>query len=262
MTPLLLSSQFPESDPAELAALALELGYEGLDLAVTGRPGPGSGELIAQLAAAGAPVGLLTLDEADPDTVEDWAALAATAGCAALRTAPWPDDEPLRRLCELAAAGRQHGVQVLVPNQSGSGLREPAALVEHLAAYDPSCLAAALAPDQVPRWRDSDPAAWLAAQTLPPLGCVVLANYRWTSEVGAGNVRVWSTRAAPAAQGLTCWPAWFDRLAHDGFDGLITFGDPSLAATMADRLRLARDDLRFVRRTWERRSHRGVVLDA
>jgi sugar phosphate isomerase/epimerase len=167
-----------------------------------------------------------------------------------VRTEPWPpeDDHVPERLAHLAEVGAATGVTVLVPNHPGSRFGDPADLAAALAGLDEGHVAALLAPDQVARSRAGDHAEWLARLRLPPLGAVAVGNYRWDSEVGSGNIRLWSPRLATIYHGLTPWPAWLARIREVGFDGHFTFGDPSLSATVGERLRTVRDDLRFVRR--------------
>lgn len=252
MTPLMLSALFPESDPTELAALARELGFAGLDLMVHGQSPADVERTLWLLAAAEAPAPLLTVDAWHPAELDSWAAVAAAGGCTALRTAPWPaevDDLPTR-LAELAAVGERHGVQCLVPNHAGTVWPDVDDLARWLGSCDARWVAAALAPDHVPRSRAGDHAAWLARVALPPIGALVLAGYRWTSEIGAGNIRVWTPRPAMIMHGLTPWTPWLQRIRATGFDGLLTFGDPALTTAPAELLRILRDDLRYVRRVW------------
>lgn len=259
MTSLLVSALFPECDPVELAALALELGFDGIDLTVRGLPRDEDQRAIEVLRAEGAPVGLITTDTCAAERLSAWAALAKASGCGHLRTAPWVVDEgPADRpLAELVPVAQRHDVVILVPNQAGSRFGEVPELARELAATDPRHVAAMLAPDQVPRWRDGEHGHWLWRMPLPPVGGVGLANYRWVSQVGAGNVHLWSTRPALAGQGLTPWSAWLQRLFEIGYDGLFSFGDGALAASPGDRLHIARDDLRFVRRVWRTLGGRG-----
>jgi sugar phosphate isomerase/epimerase len=252
MTALLLSALFPEADPSELAAVAHELGYDGIDLAVGGLPGAGDEHALALLAGEGAPALMLSLDTCLPAAVQPWASLAAAAGCAALRLAPPPEDRPelTATIGELAALGAESGVRLLIPNHAGSLYPAPDGLAEALAGVDAAALAALLAPDQIPRSRAGDHVAWLTRLKLPPIGAVCLAGYRWESQIGAGNIRLWSPLPTLVGQSLTPWPAWLARLKDLAFDGLFTFGDAALPAGAAERLRLARDDLRFLRRYW------------
>lgn len=259
MTPLLLTALFPEAELTELAELARELGYAGLDLAVHGQPCAADRLLISDLSEAGAAVQLLTTDSTTAAQLRPWAELAAEHGCRQVRSGVWPAtvDHATRELEALAVVGAATGVTILVPNHAASCFREPAMLAHLLADVPSSRLAALLAPDQLPRWRDADPER-VTGGLLPPVGALQVANYRWQSDLVAGNQRRWSARLASACQGLTPWQAWLTRLRQDGFDGLITFGDAGLIGSHADRLRVARDDLRFVRRIWRPGPARSV----
>lgn len=253
MTTLLLSSLFSESDPFELAAIARELGFEGVDLAVRGVPDAETERTLAHLAAEEAPARMLSVEASDVDDLRPWAEVAAAAGCTRLRLAPYLEDhqnvaEQVRRLAALAA---ETGTRFLLPNHAGCLFASPEPLADVLADTDPAYVAALLAPDQIPRSRAGDHAGWLGRLRLPNIGAVCLAGYRWDAQIGAGNIRVWSPVATLVAQSLTPWPAWLQRLRDAGFDGVFTFGDPSLPAGAAERLRLTRDDLRYLRRVWE-----------
>ncbi|MBI2300236.1 MAG: hypothetical protein HYU66_15035 [Armatimonadetes bacterium] len=251
MTPLLLSSLFPELAPTELASLAHELGFAGLDLAVHGLSRVGVERTLTLLAGSEAPAQMLTLDGCEAAAVAPWLRVAGEAGIATVRTAPWPADTiPAPRLAELAELAAQHDLALVVPNHTGSSFQELERLTAALEGLPPERLSAALAPDQLPRSRAGDHGAWLAGLALPAVGVLVLAGYRWTSEVGAGNVCVWTPEAAVLPHGLTPWAAWLERLRELGFDGLCTFGDPTLTGPPGERLRILRDDLRYVRRIW------------
>lgn len=252
MLALLHSALFPESDPTELAAIARELGFDGVDLVVRGTPGGDDARTLALLAADAMPALLLTVESCEPDQLHLWAHLAADAGCRALRLPlllEWTD-EPAVALAGWSALARATGVPLLLANHAGSRLPDPQTLAELLAATDPTQVAALLAPDQIPRSRAGDHAAWVARVPLPPVGGVALAGYRWESEVAAGNVLLWAPTPTLIGQGLTPWAAWVQRLRELDFDGPFTFGDASLPANAADRLRFARDDLRWLRRNW------------
>jgi sugar phosphate isomerase/epimerase len=259
MIPVLQSALFPDTDANELAALATELGFDGVDLSVRGLPQPDDEQTLALLAAAGSPARCLTCDTTVPERLADWAALAAEADCRLLRCAPFDEDSrwvtsQLEALAEVAAA---RGVTILVPNHAASCFRDPAILAEFLREHDPAQLACLLSPDQLPRWREAAHRPWLERRELPPLGGVLVANYRWASELGSGNLRIWSAKQAPITHGHTPWSAWLARLRDGGFDGLFSFGDANLGATLGERLRVLRDDLRFVRRTWDPAAGRG-----
>lgn len=253
MTTLLLSSLFSESDPIELAAVARELGFEGVDLAVRGLPDAETERTLAHLAAEEAPALMLSVESTSPDDLRPWAQLAASAGCTRLRLAPYLEDhqhvaEEARQLAALAA---ETGVRFLLPNHSGGLFASPEPLADLLADIAPQHVAALLAPDQIPRSRAGDHAGWLGRLRLPSVGAVCLAGYRWDAQIGAGNIRLWSPVPTLVAQSLTPWPGWLQRLREVRFDGVFTFGDPSLPASAAERLRLTRDDLRYLRRVWE-----------
>lgn len=252
MTPLLLSALFPDTDTAELATLAGELGFAGIDLQVHGGPREEDRRAIESLADAGRPAHWLTVDGCHPQRVIEWLQLAGEAGCRAVRTGPWPEDpertsEQLDRLADAAAGA---GVRCLIPNHGMSCFRHPTMLAQFLTDHDPAHLAAALAPDQVPRWRDGDHSAWLARLKLPPLGGLILANYQWVSELGPGNLMLWSTQLAGVTHGLTPWHAWMERVRETGFDAEVSFGDPALGGKLGERLAVVRDDLRYFRRVW------------
>lgn len=259
MTPLLLSALFPETELPELAELVQELGYAGLDLAVHGQPCRADRQLLAELAETGTAVPLLSCDTTSASSLRAWAELAAEYGCGHLRCGLWPAvvDQATRQLEALAAVGAATGVTILIPNHAASCFREPAMLAHLLADFPPRLLAALLAPDQLPRWREVE-SERLANGPLPAVGAVQVANYRWQSELVAGNQRRWSARLASANGGLTPWQDWLHRLRQDRFDGLVTFGDATLLGSHADRLRVARDDLRYVRRIWQPGPARGV----
>ncbi len=252
MTPLLLSALFPESGPAELATLGLELGFAGLDLAVIGRTTSEATRTLAQTAGEGLPVRLISCDSSEPSVLGEWSRLAADHGLGAVRAAPLAvDAEALpSRLAELAAVGETTGVTLLIPHHPGSAITDVPQLAAVIESVGSPRLAGVLAPDYVARSRAGDHAAWLSRIRLPPLGALVLAGYRWDSEIGSGNLRVWSPRLAHLLHGLTPWTAWLQRLAETDFDGWFTFGDAALTATLGERLRTVRDDLRVVRRTW------------
>jgi sugar phosphate isomerase/epimerase len=252
MTSLLASALFPESPPSELAEVAHELGYDGIDLEVRGHPDADDERTLALLAAEGAPALLLSVDSHDAPTLRPWCALAKAAGCAALRLHPLPEDgvAPALVVARLAELAADSDVRLLVPNHAGSPLSTPEPLAELLDGLDPGRVAALLAPDQIPRSRAGDHVAWLGRMKLPPIGAVCLGGYRWEAQIGAGNIRLWSAVPTLIGQSLTPWPAWLQRLRELGFDGLFTCGDASLPAGAAERLRLARDDLRFLKRHW------------
>ncbi len=254
MTPVLLSTLFDDSAPAELAALAKELGFEGLDLGVDGDPATAARRL-RELSDHGLPVRSLTCVGWSPSDLAPWADLAAEHGCGWVRTGRWPADavHVSANLEACVTLAERCQVTLLIPHHPTSCFREPAHLAALLHDLPPARVAACLAPDQVPRPRDLDPAVWLATAALPPIGAVALGSYRWLGEVTAGNQHRWTARPAGLAQGLTPWEAWLDRVAGAGFDGLFTFGDPTLPATANDRACVVRDDLRFVRRVWRPR---------
>jgi sugar phosphate isomerase/epimerase len=252
MTALLHSGLFPESDPSELASIVAELGYDGVDLDVRGLPSTESERTLALLAAEESPALMLSLDSAELGQVAAWAELAAAAGCAALRLPPYEGDGscPAADLPQLVESAERSGVRLLVPNHAGCPCSALEALASALAGVDPARVAVLLAPDQIPRSRAGDHAAWIARLRLPPIGAVCLGGYRWDSQVGAGNIRLWTPVPTLVSQSLTPWPAWLQRLRASGFDGLFTCGDPTLPASAAERLRLARDDRRYLRRVW------------
>ena len=253
MTTLLLSSLFSESDPLELAAIARELGFDGVDLAVRGLPDAETERTLAHLTAEEAPALMLSVESCEADDLRQWAQVAAAAGCPRVRLAPYLEDHQNvgEQIAALAGLATETGVGFLIPNHAGGLFASPEQLVELLADIEPRQVAALLAPDQIPRSRAGDHAGWLGRLRLPNVGAVCLAGYRWDAQIGAGNIRLWSPVATLVAQSLTPWPAWLQRLRETGFDGLFTFGDASLPASAAERLRLTRDDLRFLRRIWE-----------
>ncbi len=259
MIPVLQSALFPDTDATELAALALELGFTGIDLSVRGLPRPDDERALAGLASAGCPARALTCDTNAPERLADWAELAAGMDCQVLRCAPFEEDGRMitGQLDALAAVAASRGVTILVPNHAASCFRDPAILAEFLSEHEAAHLAALLAPDQLPRWREAGHRPWLERPQLPALGGVVIANYRWSSELGSGNLRIWSAKQAPITHGQTPWAAWLERIKETGFDGLFSFGDGHLGATLGERLRVLRDDLRFVRRTWDPSAGRG-----
>ncbi len=252
MIALLHSANFPESDPVQVAELAAELGYDGVELAVHGRPSDEDRHALRRLGEVDTAVPLLHCDDYEPDAVQPWAELAAEYGCQALRTSSWPEDGTgaTVRFEALAAVAATTGVRILICNHARSCFRDLAVLAQFLSEVDPHLVAAALAPDQLPRWRDGEHAAWMARLVLPPAGAVVVGNYQWVSQLGAGNRRLWQAKLAPVTHGLTPWQAWLDLIREAGFDGLFTFGDATLSASLAERLRVSRDDLRWVRRIW------------
>jgi len=259
MIPVLHSALFAETAGPELAALAIELGFAGLDLAVRGLPRPDDELAVTILASEGCPVRMLSCDSNAPERLGAWADLAAGLDCRLLRCAPFDDDgrQVTRQLDALAAVAASRGVTILVPNHATSCFRDPVILAEFLSEHEPGRLAALFSPDQLPRWRGAGHRPWLDRPQMPPLGGVVVANYRWSSELVSGNVRTWSAKQAPITQGHTPWSDWLEQIKATGFDGVFTFGDSQLGGSLGERLRVLRDDLRFVRRTWDPTAGRG-----
>lgn len=251
MKALMLSSLLAESDPAELAGVAIELGFDGIELQLHGRPTADTERTITLLTAAGAPVGLLTSDLSEPSDLATVFELAATVGIDHVRIAPLAAElaDPAAATAELGAAASRAGVTCLLPNHPGSCLPDVPSLAAALQAADSDQVAAALAPDYLPRTRAGDHSAWVSRLPLPRIGAVAVAGHRWSSEIGAGNLRVWTPRLALVMHALTPWSSWLQRLRDESYDGLYTFGDASLAATAGEVLRTLRDDLRFVKRT-------------
>lgn len=259
MIAVLQSALFPDTDANELAALALELDFTGVDLAVRGVPRPDDERTLTLLAAGGCPARMLSCDSNQPERLSAWAELAAGCDCPLLRCAPFVDDvrQVSPQFAALAEVAARYGVTILVPNHAASCFRDPAILAEFLSEHDPRQLAALLCPDQLPRWREAGHRPWLERPALPAFGGVVVANYRWSSELGSGNHRIWSARQAPITHGHTPWSSWLERIRATGFDGVFSYGDEHLGATLGERLRVLRDDLRYVRRTWDPAADRG-----
>jgi len=264
---VLFSKMFDRLPTGELADLAKELGFDGVDLTV--RPGghiepeevegrlP---EAVEALEARGLSLPMITTAITDPEEPHAESTFRAASNCGVrlLKLGYWPyrglgtllpDIEAVReKLRGIARLAEKYGVCATVHVHSGDFLTaDPIAVYLLLRDLDPDLVGAYIDPGHMAL--EGGISGWkMGIDALSDrIRIVAVKDFAWvkTRDVG-GNVK-WTFEHAPLREGIVPWDEVFSLLNRLGFDGVVSLHNEYPGKSHEELVEMAREDLAYLR---------------
>lgn len=269
---VLFSKMFDRLPTGELADLAKELGFDGIDLTVRpkGHIEPEEAErrlpeAVDIFRARGLSVPMITTAITDPEEPHAESTFRAASSCGVkfLKLGYWryrglgtllPDIEAVReKLRGIAKLAEKYGVCAAVHVHSGDFLTaDPIAVYLLLRDLDPDLVAAYIDPGHMAL--EGGRSGWkMGLDALSDrIRLVAVKDFAWVRTADdEGNV-MWTFEHAPLREGIVPWEEVFSLLAKIGFDGVVSLHNEYPEKTHDELVELAREDLAYLKGVLEK----------